>query len=124
MQPGEELPLLTDEVDHRVGGRQHVRQPVGEGVEGGVGVLVLPEAEGAQPSYAFRGVLVLRGQQETAGAHVRAPWWGAWAAGMWARRCLTRASRVCTPELEMRASQRTTGTPRSRSRAARTSSGS
>lgn len=150
VQPGEELPLLVEEVDHGVGRSGHLGETVGEGVQGGL--RPFPEAESAQPARPGGSLLVLRREQQTTcrtrrvvahgrapslwtyvicgsggvgcGRHMWAPRLGWGAAGAWAMRCLTRVSRVWTPEAEIRASQRTTGTDGSRSMAARTSSGS
>ncbi|CAM5652826.1 hypothetical protein SGRIM128S_07589 [Streptomyces griseomycini] len=147
-QTGEELPVLAEEVDHGVRRPRELGEAVREGVQLGLGTV--SQSQSAEPEGACRGLLVLGGEQQTTGrarrvvAHGRAPGVRAkimyglrevcgghmWApypvvgAGAWEMRYRTRVSRVWTPELEIRASQHTTGTSSGRSRAARTSPGS
>src|SRR4051812_20188520 len=68
-ETGEELPVLADEVDHGVRRPRVLGEPLGEGVQRGLGAL--PEVQHAQPSRAVRGLLVLRGEQQTTGR----AWW-------------------------------------------------
>jgi len=79
----EELPVLADEVHHRVGRGGDVGDAVGERVE--LRFRALPETQQAQPLDARGGALVLRGQQQSPRGHARAPGLVA-AAGESARR--------------------------------------
>lgn len=131
VQPGEELPFLTDEVDPRVRHGERVRDAPREGVQ--FGVHPFAQAQFTQPDDA-RGRLPVHGREQQVSGRFVVRHGGSPDSEDEEltvkelslnvhRRWRTRAASAPVPELFRRASHRTTGTSGPSPTASRTSSG-